>query len=194
MTEQAIIYTALALFAVWLARLTAHYLRRSGGDAMPTTGSRLAELGITAPLRDFYRLAVLIEEEGRDFYLRLAAQALNPDTRKLCSSLAEEEAVHKNLFQDQLNRWRSLPANPAQWHVFLEQAKQAGIFEDFPGDKAAEEEMARFAIRQERKTAEFYGHFETAFPDAWRTARMRELVEEERSHENRLRAAYPQVS
>ena len=63
------------------------------------------------------------------------------------------------------------------------------------GDRGAmnEEELAGYAISQEIKTARFYALFDAAFPQTWKRARLDRLVQEERSHEAKLRAAYPGI-
>lgn len=192
MTEHLPFYAAAAVAAALLAYF---FLSRSRGlNASPSKGSRFREFGEHLRLRDLYRLAVTMEEEGKAFYLKLGEKALDPKLKELCAGLAEEEALHRQLFQDKLNRWRPLGYNRLTWPVFLEKVKQEGFFENPPAETASEEEMAAYAIRQEIKTAEFYQLFEPAFPEAWKRERLQNLVSEERAHEARLRAAYPHLS
>jgi len=194
MLETLLLYASGTVIVVGILRYIYLHFQLPAPQELPKRGTPLAGLGIHARLRDFYRLAVSLEEDGRAFYLKLAAKAQDPATEKLCISLAAEEAVHKRKFQDQLDRWNELSPNPMEWPVLLEQVKKAGIFTDPPGDGASEEEMARYAISQEIKSAEFYSLFERSFPHAWKNAKMRVLVIEELEHEIKLRAAYPRVS
>jgi rubrerythrin len=192
MTEHLPLYAAAAAAAILLAYF---FLRSARGlNASPAQGSRFREFGEYVRLRDLYRLAVLMEEEGKAFYLKLAEKALDPKLKELCAGLAEEEALHRQLFQDKLNRWRPLGYNRLTWPAFLEKVKQEGFFENAPAENATEDQMAAYAIRQEIKTAEFYQLFEPAFPEAWKRERLQNLVSEERSHEAKLRAAYPHLS
>ncbi|HBA60534.1 MAG TPA: hypothetical protein DCZ92_06905 [Elusimicrobia bacterium] len=195
MSDNIIYFLTAAIIALFAAHFIAQYVRSRSADewSPPKKGSRMALLGINARLRDFYRLAVLIEEGGREVYLELARMAKTPETRALCSGLAESEAAHKQLFQDYIERWDTLPPNKAEWPVLLEQMKKAGIFEDRPARGAREDELAWWAIRQEIKTADFYLLFEHSFPDSWRKLRMHELVQEEREHERKIRSAYPHL-
>jgi len=192
MTGHAIFYLAAAVAAAFLI-YAARVLRSAWLQARPSRGSRFAKFGEDIRLRDLFRLAVLVEEEGNAFYLRLADKVREPETKKLCLALAAEETGHRQLIQDQLDRWAPLGPHLVEWPVFLEKVKQEGLFGNPPGENAPEEEMAAFAIRQEIKTAEFYQLFETAFPEAWKRAHLHHLVLEERKHEARLRAAYPHV-
>lgn len=191
MIEHAAFYYSAA--AALAAGLAYRLLRARGGQESPAADSRIAKFGEHIKLRDLFRLAVMMEEEGTAFYLKMAERVQNPGARKLCIQLAEEETEHRRLFQDRLNRWRSLAPNRLTWPAFLEKVRQEGLFNDQPGDGAAEDEMAAFAIAQERKTADFYRLFEAAFPDAWKREKLKSLVEQELDHEAKLRAAYPHL-
>lgn len=181
--------------AAGIVLLTARglYLRRAAGDAPPAPGSAFAGYGVSLRLRDLFRLAVMIEEQGKDFYKRLEARAAAPETKQLCAWLAGEEEKHRHFVQDHLNKWRLLPPHRTEWPAFLEKVKQEGFFAGPPPDSASEEELASYAIGQEAKSAEFYRNFEAAFPEAWKRERLHRLVKEELSHEARLRAAYPKI-
>ena len=183
---------ALAAAAGLLAFLYFH-LRSKRLAARPSEGSAFRKYGEDIRLRDIFRLAALIEQEGRTLYLNMAAKAAKPETRKLCEELAEEETAHLRLIQAQLGSWRPLAPNFLLWPAFLEKVKQDNLFGGAPGPEAAEDTMAAFAIRQEFKTAEFYRSFEEAFPEAWKRAQLHELVLEELGHETQLRAAYPHL-
>lgn len=191
MNEHQLIYAAAAVAAVLLAW---YFMRRGGWlNAAPAPASKLAEFGEFVRLRDIFRAAILIEEEGYDFYLKMEKKARDGKTKELCASLAEEETRHRQLFAEMLNHWNPLGVNPFTWPAFIERVKKEGFFGNPPGENASEEEMAVYAIKQEIKSAEFYQLFETAFPEAWKRVRLNRLVLEERAHEDRLRAAYPQI-
>lgn len=194
-TAYSLYLLAAALGAALVFFLVRLYSSSRGSDewSPPQKGSRLALLNANARLRDFYRLAVMTEEEGLLVYLRLSEIAKSPETRKLCAMLAEKEAQHKLLFQGYLNSWDKLRPNQREWPVLLEELKKAGIFEYMPERETKEEELAWYAIRQEIKAAAFYRSFEESFPDSWRRLKMHELVQEELGHERLIRAAYPQL-
>lgn len=165
--------------------------RRPGLRARPLRGSAMTRFGENIRLRDLFRLAVLLEEEGLAFYLKMAEKASVPAVKELCLELAGEEVKHRDLLQGQLDSWSPLAVHPARWSAFLEKVKKEGFFGNPPGEGASEKEMAAYAISQEIKSAEFYGLFEQAFPDAWKRVEIHRLVVQERAHEARLRAAYP---
>ena len=182
-----------ALIAVGL--LTWFFMRRGGWlNAAPSAGSKLAEFGEFVRLRDVFRAAIIIEEDGYAFYKKMENKAKAPETKELCSTLAEEEVSHRKLFDGLLNHWNPLGVNPLTWPYFIERVKKEGFFGNPPAENASEEEMVVYAIIQEMKSAEFYQLFETAFPEAWKRVRLHRLVLEERSHEARLRVAYPHLN
>ncbi|MFA7009525.1 MAG: ferritin family protein [Elusimicrobiales bacterium] len=188
MEHPVFLYAAAFLTAAVIAYIL--FIRR-GLEAEPVKGTALDRLEGTVRLRDVYRLAVTLEEHGAALYCGLAERAANPAVKTLCQRLAEEEAAHKAIFEKQLERWRPLPAHKLLFPALLEEARQKGILAVPPAGTATEEEMAAYAIAQEIKSVEFYQAFERAFPDAWKRAKMRMLVMEEKRHESDLRAAYP---
>ena len=190
MSEHNLIYAAAGIAVLLLAYI---FIRRGWLGAAPAEGSRFAELGEKVRLRDLFRLAVMVEEKGRDYYLKMAGKSVRPETKALCAGLAEDEALHREQLLEKLGKWRPLEVNPLTWPVFVEKAKEQGFFDSDPGEDASEDQMAEFAIRQEVKSAEFYQLFEAAFPIAWERARLHKIVTDERTHEAKLRAAYPHI-
>lgn len=188
--------TTLYILAAAAALAASGYFifrRRGLRDASPVDGTAFARFGRHIRLRDLLRLAIMIEEKGRALYLTLEQKALNPDTKELCAWLAVQEDEHRKFVQDFLDKWTVLPPHLTQWPDFLAKVKQEGFFSDAPGEFSSEDEIAAYALAQEAKSAEFYALFEHAFPEAWKQVSMRRLVEEERSHEARLRKAYPHL-
>ena len=190
MSEHLTIYLSVAVAVGLLAYVL---LRRGRLAAAAAKGSRLKEFGENIRLRDVFRLAVMMEEEGRIFYLRMVVRVRDPGTKELCASLAGDEAGHKQLFQEMLGHWNPLDLNPLTWPAFLARVKQEGFFESAPGENASEDQLAAYAIRQEIKSAEFYQMFEAAFPLDWKRERLHKLVVEEQGHAAKLRAAYPHL-
>lgn len=184
----------IAAAAAALGVIFYFFLRRGNAGAVPPAeGSAFGKYGLNVRLRDLFRLSVMLEEKGRNFYRTMEMKVSGPEARKLCAWLAEEEEKHRQFAQSQLDKWRPLSPHLTEWPAFLEKVRQEGFFADPPGDKASERELAAFAIRQEIKSAEFYALFKEAFPEAWKRSRLEKLVMEERSHEARLRAVYPDL-
>lgn len=190
MLEKILLALSLTIILAWSALSLRRHFRLT---AAPARGALPDSFGPEVRLRDIYRLAVTLEEEARDFYLRMARLVKNPETKKLCYMLAQEETGHAKVLNSSMAAWRPLPPNVKTWPELLEKVKRSGLFENPPGEGASEEELAGFAIRQEIKSAELYSTFEKAFPDAWKAGKLRKLIAEERRHEALLRAEYPAV-
>jgi len=190
MGDKFYLYLAAAAGALLLISL-ALALRRAWRRSKPRSGSSATRFGKDIHLRDLFRLAVQLEEEGHAFYLKMAEKVSDQAAKELCLWLAGEEARHRDIFQAQLDGWRPLGIHARDWPLFIENVKKEGFFSAAPGAGASEKELAAYAIRQEIKSAEFYLLFEDSFPEAWKRVKMRGLVAAERGHEARLRAAYP---
>jgi len=143
-------------------------------------------------MRYLFQVAISVEEQGKEFYTKLADKASNVEVKNLCSRLASEEDAHKRLFQDTLSRWLPLPADREPLHLLTQELRSKGLFSDPPPPDATEEDMVTYAIEQEKKTADFYLSFEKLFPDAWKKMHIETLVREERAHANKLMASFPQ--
>lgn len=191
--DKSVIYTLIAAGLAAGAVLYFFLRRGPAGDAAPEPGTGFARYGLNIRLRDLFRLAVMIEEDGKAVYERLRDAASSPEAKELCGWLAGEEERHRQFAQAHLDHWRRLGPHLLEWPAFMEKVRQEGFFSDPPGKDAGELEVAAFALRQEIRSAEFYKMFEASFPDAWRKARLDRLVQEERAHEARLRAAYPSL-
>ena len=143
-------------------------------------------------LRHILKAGIFMEEQGEFFYNRLAEKVTDAKVKNLCHRLAQDEIRHKRLLEDTLLRWLPLPFNRGSLRLFEEELKSRGIFLNPPSADSAEEEMVKYAIGQEEKSADFYLSFERYFPDAWKRMHIQMLVMEERSHANELISSYPQ--
>lgn len=143
-------------------------------------------------LRHLLRAAILIEEQGKNFYDKLAEKVTDTNVKNLCRKLAGDEVTHKQLFQNILSHWLSLSIDSESLASFVQELKMRGVFLNPPSPDSTEEDMVKYAIEQEKKTADFYLSFEKAFPEAWKRMHIQNLVMEERIHANKLIASYPQ--
>jgi rubrerythrin len=139
-------------------------------------------------LRHLLRVAISMEEEGENFYDNLAEKTENPDVRHLCRKLAVDEVRHRQYFEKTLNRWLPIPIRMHSLDLLNKKLKKKGIFSDPPPQDVSEEEMIKYAIEQENKTADFYLSIEDVFPDAWKRMHVERLAEEEKAHAKKLMA------
>lgn len=137
-------------------------------------------------MRYIFQVAILVEEQGIEFYTKLAEKSSDANVKKLCSKLAIDEADHKKLFRGALSRWLSLLADKQTLDSLIQELKNAGLFSDAPLADASEKDMIEYAIEQEKKTADFYLSFEKAFPQEWKQMHIQQLVMTEKAHASAL--------
>jgi rubrerythrin len=142
-------------------------------------------------LRHILEIGVTIEEKGKLFYEQLAVRVKNDTVKNLCLNIAKDELAHKEFIKGMLDDWLPLDMDSA---IFIELNKfidKFDIYKDPPGENASEQEMARYAISQEYRNAEFYLSFERMFPELWKKMNLERLVIEERVHAESLLEIYP---
>jgi rubrerythrin len=162
-------------------------------EAMPkeNVSFRNQEIETKVPLRYMFQVAVLVEQQGKEFYEKLAEKASDVKARELWQGLAYDETAHKRLFENILSRWLPRPADKESLDSLTQALRGRGLFSNPPLPDATEEDVIKYAIQQEEMTADFYLSFESAFPDAWKRIHIRSLVTTERQHAERLRTFLP---
>ena len=144
-------------------------------------------------VRYLYQMAIFLEEDGKNFYDKLAEKAKDVNLRNLCNRLAQAEADHKKLFQEMLSRWIPLPIDAKSLDYLEGESKKRGIFSDPPSPDASEEEMIKYAIEQEKRCVDFYLSFKKYFADEWQKNQIHKIMMEEKDHASRLTTAYPHI-
>ena len=139
-------------------------------------------------MRHLFQIAILIEEQGKQFYNELAKKASDIKEKKFWRKLAKDEVAHKRLFQRALSRWLPLPYDKETLNSFIQELKSKGLFSDSQAPVTSHENIIKYAIQQEEITADFYLSFENPFPDAWKRMHIHNLVLIERGHAEKLRA------
>lgn len=137
-------------------------------------------------LRHVLYLGSLLERQAEAFYRDCKDQARDPRVKALCHKLMEEEQKHYRLIDGLLKQWRSLSVDPADWKAMGANSKLQQLFAFRPESDTTEKEMLRYAIDEEKKMVAFYEDFEADFTDRWKLAKLRGMLEEERSHVTRL--------
>jgi rubrerythrin len=115
--------------------------------------------------RKAVEFAIFTEQEGREFYIRLAARfADDPELKSICDLLAKDEALHERQFHALLDR---LPATKADAISQEEQEylRALSLSRFFGGDKgslgafadtASREDALVHAFETEKATVQFY--------------------------------------
>lgn len=137
-------------------------------------------------LRHVFQLAISIKEHGAKFYNELAKKVSDARVKKLCTKLANDEGAHKQVFQDILSLWDSVPVDNRMSDLFVKEIKRKGFFQNPPPHDTAEEDMIKYAIEQDRKIANYFVSFEKSFSEDWKKMHLQKIVDKEKEHEKRL--------
>lgn len=143
-------------------------------------------------MRYVFYAAILMEEQGKYFYDMLAKKVADLNTKDLCLRLARDEVNHKVFVEKNLYQWLPLPPEKKTLALLDQEIKRWNIYLDLPDINSTEEYMARYAVEQEIKMADFYLSFKSYFSDAWKKMNIETLVLAERSHADKLIEVYPQ--
>jgi rubrerythrin len=154
----------------------------------PYCGGRLEELEARRLEREqavqAVRKAFEIELGGQAFYRRAAAEAADPDLRKLFASFAEMEKEHMDTL---CRRYRVEVPAPSEDFRVERAAIYAGV-DHRPEDPA---NLFRIAIAFEQRAVDFFaGHADKAAPGSVEAQLYRELAAEEREHVELLSTEY----
>lgn len=139
-------------------------------------------------LRDVLQIAILIEQQGVQFYGQLAQMSSDIKVKELCVKLACDEASHKKLFEDMLSRWPSLPVDQQYLNSYIQELKNNGLFSDMPFINTSVENLLKYAIVYEDQTVDFYQSLERKFPELWKQAHIHQIVMVERGHSRSLKS------
>jgi len=139
-------------------------------------------------LRYVLQVAILIEKEGEQFYVKLAQMSSNGQVKELCAKLAKDEADHRKLFEAELSQWLHLPASQEHLNSYIQELKNKGLFLNLIFLQESVDALVKSAIEYENKTADFYQSLEREFPELWKQMQIHMLVVAERSHANSLKS------
>ncbi|MBI2935058.1 MAG: ferritin family protein [Chloroflexi bacterium] len=138
---------------------------------------------------DALKVALRIEDEGRAFYLEAAGKSENNLTRQVFSDLADQELVHKRVFQQVYDRMClgetcpviELPEGEAQKarQIFGKLTK-AAVKVIRPS--TAEQEAIVFAQRKEIESRDFYARQADRATDPVEKKFFRVMAGEEQGH------------
>ena len=148
---------------------------------------RIFRFPMKVRLRHIFRIGILLEEQGEAFYRSLSRRLSNPESEKLCLTLADDEARHRQLLEQALRRWIQIPISETEYKVLERNLQSKDIFSNPPSANASLQEVIQYAIEQENKSVEFYQSFEKSFDsDTWKLMHLQDLVREERAHADKL--------
>ena len=137
---------------------------------------------------EIYEFAVRIEENGEQFYRRVASISEAPKVRELFTLLADEEIKHKKTFQGLLSKIEQYDppeSYPGEYFEYLRAYADNIIFtsllnKELP-DKIAPAVAVDFGIRRELDSITYYLEVKNLVPDTQK-AKIDAIIEEERRH------------
>lgn len=149
-------------------------------------------LGISLPphhqtrLRHVFYLGIKMEEQSEIFYKNFEETADDPDTKQLCSELAEEETQHQRVLEGILSHWQQIPVTDKDLKAIDADGRLSKLFTDPPATDTSTSELLKYAIKEEEKMIKFYANFETEFHSAWKLLKLQDMQDEEKTHIDRL--------
>jgi len=135
-----------------------------------------------ARLRHILKLGALSEKRGEKFYRRCSRKSLDPAVRELCQRLAEDEADHYRVIDDQLSRWNPVRVSKRKLRELDTQGLLTSLFTSPPEPTAKTEEIIEYSIDVENKMIAFYEEYASHFLEIWKVEKLQRLVEDERGH------------
>jgi rubrerythrin len=127
-----------------------------------------------------------VERQAEAYYRHLAQQAYNEDVKELYLGLAEDEARHFSFINNILSGWKSLPVEKGDLEAMDAGARVRSLFSSSPGPDATVEEVTEYAMNAERSMVMFYLDFEKEFVSEWKKMKLWDMIEEEKSHVEKL--------
>lgn len=138
-------------------------------------------------LRDLFQIALIIETQGKSFYVDVLENVTESETEKLIKWLMQEEYRHRESIHKIIERWRFPAISPEALDRVDQDLKFRGIFRNPPEDKDVLSWL-KYALDQEKKMVDFYSSFSAEFATRWKMRKLEKLIDEEMSHVNAIEA------
>ncbi len=139
--------------------------------------------------------ALQLEQDGKAFYRKLAAESASPGLRKIFTELADDEQKHYNLFK---KLQEQQPVDSVVDSAALENAKR--IFTELEADQAGIDllqsnlDAYRYAMKVEKESAELYEEAAAEEADEKIKQLLLKIALEERKHLNILENVFDFVN
>jgi rubrerythrin len=138
---------------------------------------------------NMYRVAVLVEQGGYDFYAQIAERSDNPRVKNEMIFLRDEEARHKAFFQRQLKSRgfetsTQLSGELQGWleREFVNPMEQVLNDRDITTNEAA----LQLGVRLEQKTIDLYEALKAKSTEAGVQEDLQDIIAEEHRHKEKL--------
>lgn len=143
-------------------------------------------------ISEVLQFAIRIEENGEDFYRKVAGKISDKEVKDLFIFLADEEVRHKNIFTKMLGKitkYEPPETYPGEYFQYLRAYADSIIFppeiERELDTKGGVIKAIDFGIRRELDSIMYYLETKAVVPETQHSV-MDRIIEEERSHFVRL--------
>lgn len=139
--------------------------------------------------QDVLKIAIAIEENGKDFYTRMAIRVKDGSLKGTLNFLAEEEDKHRKIFKDLLDNIKDnfiVESYPGEYEAYIKALSQQYIFAiDLVKKKAKEgfakkNDLLKFALDIERDSIVLYQEMKDLV--LFKKDALNKIIEEERKH------------
>lgn len=143
--------------------------------------------------------AIQMEKEGREFYLKAAAQTSSEMGRSIFESLANDELIHLDTFQKIFEK----RVGKEEWEELVNSSKKYANLKVFPKDlkevegaspETNELDALNLAMEAERDAVEFYATILEATRDPDVKNIINEIIEQEKNHYMLLNEEFTHLS
>jgi rubrerythrin len=136
----------------------------------------------TFSIDDAYKIAVVLEEEGYQFYNKIIEATDNARVKNEVKFLRDEEVRHKNFFQKQVKD-KGSARDDEKLRTFIQKEFIDPTAEYFDGDKiAVPSDALRFGAILEQKSIAFYKGMKDQESGEESIAEIDKIIEEEQKH------------
>ncbi|MFA5928662.1 MAG: ferritin family protein, partial [Candidatus Margulisiibacteriota bacterium] len=135
---------------------------------------------------ELLKFAIQIEEDGLAFYQKMSAGSAEPEVKALFTTLQEDEARHKKIFEELLAEEKRTEAQisfPDEYELYLKALVRSTVF---PKDTAIlsklvdDAEIIEYAIGKEKDSILFYAEMKSSVADGGRL--IEKIINEEKLH------------
>lgn len=149
---------------------------------------------------EVFQFAIRIEENGENFYRKIAGKSGDKEMKDIFTFLADEEVKHKKIFKDmvgKITQYEPSETYPGEYFQYLRSYADTLVF---PPDIEKELETAGgltrildFGIRRELDSIMYYVEIKNVVPETQHQV-LDSIIKEERSHFVRLSKMKEQIN
>jgi len=145
-------------------------------------------MGVFFDVSEVFQFAIRIEENGENFYRKVAEKNPDKEVKNLFTFLADEEVKHKKIFTEMLGKitkYEPSETYPGEYFEYLRSYADTIVFppeiEKELGTSAGVLNALNFGIRRELDSIMYYIETRSVVPETQHQI-LDKIIQEERSH------------